>query len=333
MIKKDILVISNDKLFIKKNLISSRYNDTVNIIEALSSNYNLSFIARKSKINQKFSVKVYDQKHFKFLDLFNVNQSKVFMVSITPFNFLYFLVIKLLNKKINGYVYLRSDGHKEYSYKLGILGFWIYNFMFNYLNSHLQTISVSKNITGIKKPYFLIKPSEIDSIWLKKKKKPKLDKPRLLYLGRFKAEKGIFSLINLIKSFKTDTLTLNIVGIKKKINPKGSKIRFYKETSSQKKIINYYDNSNIFILPSFTEGSPKVILESLSRQRPVIIFSEIQHVKSKFRGVYSCNRNSRDLRKLINYIMKNYHKIQKLLKKNKIFTKKKFQKKLNEIIL
>ena len=42
-------------------------------------------------------------------------------------------------------------------------------------------------------------------------------------------------------------------------------IEFINELSNQK-IINLYDNHNIFILPSYTEGSPKVILESLARK-------------------------------------------------------------------
>jgi hypothetical protein len=33
---KNILIISNDRLFIEKNKISSDYNDTINIIEGLS---------------------------------------------------------------------------------------------------------------------------------------------------------------------------------------------------------------------------------------------------------------------------------------------------------
>ena len=35
----------------------------------------------------------------------------------------------------------------------------------------------------------------------------------------------------------------------------------------------------IYLYSSFTEGAPKVILESLARLRPVIVFDEIKHVK------------------------------------------------------
>ena len=44
------------------------------------------------------------------------------------------------------------------------------------------------------------------------------------------------------------------------------------------KLIKYYDDHNIFILPSFTEGYPMVLLESLARRRPVIVFEDIKHV-------------------------------------------------------
>ena len=61
-------------------------------------------------------------------------------------------------------------------------------------------------------------------------------------------------------------------------------IKFLKEFSNKKKIINLYDNHDIFILPSYTEGSPKVVLESLARKKPIIIFKDIKHVKKILRG-------------------------------------------------
>ena len=120
--------------------------------------------------------------------------------------------------------------------------------------------------------------------------------------------------------------------IKKKIFLENDKIRVFNQTSDIKKIIDFYDQNNIFILPSFTEGSPKVVLESLSRLRPVIIFREIKHVKSKLKGVFITNRNKKDLKKTIIYILKNYKKIQLEMKNNKIPTKEKFQKDLIKIV-
>lgn len=85
-----------------------------------------------------------------------------------------------------------------------------------------------------------------------------------------------------------------------------------------KKIFKFFDRNNIFILPSFTEENPKVVLESLSRLRLVIIFKEIFHVKANFKGVFVSNKNSQSLQKTIIYILNYYKNIQKSMKENKI---------------
>ena len=54
-----------------------------------------------------------------------------------------------------------------------------------------------------------------------------------------------------------------------------------------KSLINIYDDHNITILPSFTEGHPYVVDESLSRRRPVIIFEDIIHIAKDKRGILS----------------------------------------------
>ena len=331
---KNILIISNDKLFIKNNVISSNYNDTVNIIEGLAKKNYLSFFCRLANKRQNFFSK--DKKYNKFekLNLFNLNKidnHKIFMISITPFNLLTLLILKILNKNIDGHVYIRSDGHKEYYYKYGIIGKIAFDIMFKIVRKFLKIICVSKKITGIKKNYSIINPSEIDRKWLLNRSKPKLNKPKLLYLGRYKKEKGIFSLINIINSLKVD-LKLNIVGTNKQIISQNKNIKYLRQLNSIKKIIKCYDECSIFVLPSFTEGAPKVILESLARLRPVIIFDEIKHVKKKFNGIFISKRNSKEFLKNIYFILNNYERIVKKMKKNKIFTKEHFQKEINKII-
>ena len=213
----NILIISNDKLFLKSDRASSNFNDTINIIEALISFKTISFISRFSKKNNKFLIlnKKKNFLRFSIFDLFKIHKYKILMISITPFSFVSFLIIKIFNKKVNGYVYLRSDGHLEYFYKYGKIGFMLYRKMFNYITNYLKIISVSKHLTGLKNKYFLLNPSEIESIWFKKRNTPKLDFPRLLYLGRYKKEKGVFSLLKIVKLIKNN-FRLNIVGSKKK---------------------------------------------------------------------------------------------------------------------
>ena len=46
----------------------------------------------------------------------------------------------------------------------------------------------------------VIFPSQLDSVWFKKPKSQEVKNFKLLYVGRIRIEKGIFSLANLIKN-------------------------------------------------------------------------------------------------------------------------------------
>lgn len=331
---KKLILISNDYLKFHNNSVSTDYNDTINIIQAISKNNFLYFLCRKKNKKGIFKATLKKKKKLKFFDIFSLDFSDklIFMISITPFNFMTFFFLKLFNKKLNGFVYLRSDGHKEYFIKYGFLGKIIYQFFFKSILKYLNVITVSKNLTNINNyKASRIYPSEIDYGWKKNLKKTYTEKAKLFYLGRVKKEKGVFSLINLVNKFSID-FDLNILGatiIKKSLS---NKIKYHLETSKKEKIIEFFDKNNIFILPSYTEGYPKVVLESLSRLRPVIIFNDISHVKANFKGVFVSKRKSKSLQKTIIYILNNYKKIQQSMKNNKISSKLKFQTDLRNLI-
>ena len=155
---------------------------------------------------------------------------------------------------------------------------------------------------------------------------------KLLYVGRIRVEKGIYSLANLIKN-KRD-ISLTIVGAEKntsyKINQSNIKIELTQ--SNKARLIKYYDDHDIFILPSFTEGHPMVLLEALARRRPVIIFEDIKHVIGNKKGVFITQRNFLNFFGTLNQIKKNYKKIQKDMMKNKLPTNKEFIEELTKAI-
>ena len=132
----------------------------------------------------------------------------------------------------------------------------------------------------------VINPSQLNSIWLRKSKVPDLKKFKLLYVGRIRIEKGIKSFAELIKN-KRD-ISLTIVGAEKEttysINQ--SNVSIHLNQTNKNKLIKFYDDHNIFILPSYTEGHPMVLLEALARRRPVIIFEDIEHVIGKEKGIF-----------------------------------------------
>ena len=137
-------------------------------------------------------------------------------------------------------------------------------------------------------------------------------------------EKGIYSLANLIKNKRGISLT--IIGAEKDTSYRlnQSNLKILPNQNNKLKLIKYYDEHNIFILPSFTEGHPMVLLEALARRRPVIIFEEIKHVIGDKKGIFVAKRNYIHFFGTLNNIKKNYKKIQKDMKKNKLPTNKEF---------
>ena len=72
--------------------------------------------------------------------------------------------------------------------------------------------------------------------------------------------------------------------------------------------------------------------EALARNRPVIVFKEISHVKRDREGVFVCERNLKSLENTVNYINSNYENILIKIKKNKLPTLEKFINQLSNIL-
>ena len=127
--------------------------------------------------------------------------------------------------------------------------------------------------------------------WFENLKTVSINNASLLYVGRLKIEKGIFSFLKIFESLE-NKFYLTIVTpqtMHKKIkNKKNIKLI---DSRNEDDLIKIYDENNIFILPSFTEGHPQVLDEALARLRPVIVFEEISHVKRDRSGVFVCKRD------------------------------------------
>ena len=103
----------------------------------------------------------------------------------------------------------------------------------------------------------IVNPSQLNDKWHQNLNMPQLDKIKLLYVGRIRVEKGIFSLIKMIKEtqFNLKAVTSEIeINFQESI-PNISLISYKNIDDS---IIKFYDECNIFILPSFTEAHPQV---------------------------------------------------------------------------
>ena len=331
-----LVIISNEKFSKKKSSFFCDNIDMKSIPEGLSKSFETLVIAKSSKVNKSY------QTNFKKINIssniitylfsiyqtFKNNKTNYLLVSITPYTFFSYLLLFLFRKNI--FIYLRSNGYEELRVILGYLGPVIYGIMYKTITFKSTIITCQKKLVE-KKKYQLVFPSELESVWFKNNNRPQIKKPRLLYVGRIKIEKGIFSLIKILKETKQD-VKLSIAGkdIDQRIDNKKIILLGFKNKVSS--LIKTYDSHNITILPSFTEAHPKVIDESLARLRPVIIFNEIRHVVQNRHGIFVSKRNAKSLTMNIKFILKNYLNIRKKMKKNILPTRKNFIHQLVEIL-
>ena len=333
--KKKLFIFSNESIFSQGGKFFCDNIDLKSTPEGLNKKFEVNLLGRKSKKIRAHEIKIKKIKIFSnifsyFSEVYKstkIKDVKYLIISISPYTFFTCLILRLFGKK--PIVYLRSDGYGEYQAILGNTGKLIYHLMFNFISLISTFISCKKYILK-GKTGSIVNPSQLDSIWFKKAKNLEIKNFKLLYVGRIRLEKGIFSLINLIKNRKNISLT--IVGAERqtsyKINQSNVKIKFTE--SNKLKLIKYYDEHNVFVLPSYTEGHPMALLEALARRRPVIIFDEINHVAGNKKGIFIAKRNFLDFFSKLNHIKKNYKKIQKEMKKNKLPTNKEFIEEFNK---
>ncbi len=334
--EKKLVIINNEKISINENSFYCDNIDMKSIPEGLSDNLEVLLIARKSTIKRSHQINIEKIKIasniFTFLysifKTFKYKKTNYLLISITPYTFFAYLFLFIFRKKI--FIYLRSNGYEEYKAILGFVGPLIYHFMYICVTFKSSIIICQKKLTK-KKKSDLVFPSELDIHWLKNTTTPLLDKPRLLYVGRIKVEKGIFSLFKIFNEMAAD-VELSIVGKEDGLKLNNKKINFLGYGYDVSALTKIYDSHNISILPSFTEAHPKFVDESLSRARPVIVFEEISHIIKNRHGVFVSKRDAQSLTKIIEFIMINYSSIQNSMTQNKLPTKQQFISQMTNIL-
>jgi len=327
--KKKLFIFTNESIFLQDQKFFCDNIDIKSSPEGLNKKFEVNLFGRKSFKKRAHEIKLKKLKIFSNIFSYlsevirstKVENTKFLIISISPYTFFICLFLKLYGK--TPIVYLRSDGYGEYKAILGNIGKLVYHLMFT-LTSLISNFISCRNYILRGKKGKVVYPSQLDSVWLRKPKNQDVKNFKLLYVGRIRVEKGVFSLASLIKN-KRD-ISLTIVGAEKntsyKINQ--SNINIQLTQSNKARLIKYYDDHDIFVLPSFTEGHPMVLLEALARRRPVIVFEEIEHVIGDKKGIFVAKRNFLNFFGTLNHIKKNYKKIQKDMMKNKLPTNKEF---------
>lgn len=177
-----------------------------------------------------------------------------------------------------GYVFIRES----WLTKLVKLLYWL-AFRFNkavvFLNS--EDLITLRNISKDKS--FLIESEGIDikhfdSTLCRKAKK---DEFTFLFVGRLLTDKGIYELIKAYEKLKKEKpkVKLIIVGSPDEGNPnsvsKGELEKWMKEGliewhGFQEDVRPFYCTANCVVLPSYREGIPRVLLEAMAMEKPII---------------------------------------------------------------
>ena len=342
---ENLVVLNNEKVSTHNKKFFSRNYNIKRLSEGLTNYYNVKFIARKSNEIENHELNLDDVKIasniiqyiFFLISSFKNKNTKYYIISITPYTFIACLFLFICKKKV--FTYLISNGHEEWKNLLGGWSVWIYDLMFSIVTSKSTIITIHEKIHK-KEKYHLINSSFLDERWFINFKKPKIDKTRFLYVARINPVKGINEFLKMFKKIEFDS-ELSIIGktnnfrhqkefetLIKQIN----NIKFLGYINNREDLINAYDDHNILILPSYTEGQPSVVDESLARRRPVIIFKEISHIIKGRKGIFVSKRDLNSFTETAKFIMENYTKIQMETEENKFPLEKDMFKQISEII-
>jgi len=331
-----LVVINNEKVFKDNNeFYCGNYNLKI-LPEGLNNYHKVEYIVRESGKKREHKINLQNIKiasniikfiYFVFAT-FKVKSSKYLIISITPYTFISFLFLFLFRKKV--FLYLISSGHEEWKFILGSWSVWIYHIMYSIMTSNSNVIVLHDRLCR-KKNCHVITSSTLDEKWLKNYKEVKLDKIRFLYIGRVNPEKGIYEFLKMFEKIKLDA-EFSVVGNIKNLKTSNKNIKLVGYISDKQSLIDIYDGHNILILPSFTEGQPYVVDESLARKRPVIVFEDIAHIIKERKGIFVSKRTIDSFCETTKHVMKNYNKIQKSIEENKFPLKEDMLKQISNII-
>ena len=240
--KKKIFIISNESISSQDGKFYCENIDLKSTPEGLNKKFEVNLFARKSNNQRSHEIKIKKIKIFNNLFSYissviaasKIEDCKYLIISISPYTFVITLILKFLGKK--PIIYLRSDGFGEYKAILGKVGPIIYHFMFTIIASISDLISCRDYILRGKKGK-IINPSQLDSVWLRQPKNIEIKNFKLLYVGRIRVEKGIYSLADLIRN-KRD-ISLTIIGAEKETSHKinQSNIKIFSTQSNKSKLI------------------------------------------------------------------------------------------------
>ena len=342
----NLVVLNNEKVSEQNGKFFSRNYNFKILPEGLNKYFNVEYIVRKSNINESHELNLNKVKIasniiqfiFFVISTFKNKNTKYYIICITPYTFIASLFLFIFKKKV--FVYLISSGHEEWKSLLGSWSVWIYNMMFKIVTSNSTVIALHDRLYEKKNNFYVINSSSLDDKWFVNYKEAKIDKVRFLYVARINPVKGINEFLEMFNNLDLDA-ELSIIGKTnnlrhqkefKTLMENKNNIHFPGYISNRQNLINAFDDHNILILPSYTEGQPYVVDESLVRKRPVLIFEDIEHIIRGRKGIFVSKRDPKSFADTTKFIMKNYKKIQEDIEQNNFPLEKDMFKQISDVV-
>ncbi len=191
-----------------------------------------------------------------------------------------------------------------------------------------QEITVAKNFLNLpnRNKNIVVIPNGVDVKKFDRIKEKKSKKFKVIYVGRFDKIKGIDELISAIELIKKTNIEVYLIGsgdeemkIKERIEK--AKLKNHIKLRGCIKgnaLIKEYKSSQLFVLPSLSEGQPLTLLEAWAAKLPVLVTKvgdNEEFVKEGENGHLVDPGNSEQLAKKLNMINDLYIKNPKKLEK------------------
>ncbi len=302
------------------------YNIVKNLCKFLPSakNYVITAYIKNNKILNNFSCKVFK---FKFINIYYKrllfdNIDIVHIHGIWSF----LSTIIAITAILRGIPYVVSPQgmlepwsleQKSFKKKIALFLFWnkiLYNSNYIIFSSAQEYRNFLK-INKYKNFNYRIIPNGCEPIREFKKKIIEKRKKNLLFLSRLHEKKGIINLVNVFKELNPSNWSLSIAGSGNKYflrnlvqlsrkNYSGNNIRFLGFADDKKKK-KFFKNSDIFVLPSYSENFGIVVAEALSYGLPVLTTKNTPwSILSKYKCGWHIKNDKKNLKFYLSSIFK-----------------------------
>ena len=283
--KKIFLVANrtNSLWFFRKEIILSLIKKNYQVIVLANKdeyyenlkNFNIKFYSIKKNINS-FNIINIVFLFFKLVQI-SIKYKPDIIQSYTIVPNLLCPLIKIFHKckvfcMITGMGYVFSSGNKFLLFLSSVL----YKISLIFCDHLIFTNKANKNFfiknnIYTKNSYSLIPASGINKKKYKKIKTKKSKFFNILFIGRLIKSKGVLDLLYVFKSLSIKNKKLLIIGKEDKFSPEGINIsslikyeKNIKHIESSNNLEKYYNNADIFLFPSYSEGMPTVVMEAFS---------------------------------------------------------------------